>query len=69
MTLADIEMALVADMQDVEHTVRQHHLTALGARRSGDLAQFAERLDLVEHRYAVPCQLSYRKRTRYWRPR
>ena len=65
-TLADIEMALVPDMEDVEHAVRQHHLAALGALRSGDLAQFAERLDLVQHRYAVPCQLSYRKRTPYW---
>ena len=58
MPLADVQMPLVPDMQDVEHAVCQHHLLALRTRCGGDFAQFAERLDFLEHRSAVLCSLA-----------
>ena len=50
MLLAGIEMTLVADMQDVEHAMRQHDLLAARARRGGDRAQLVESPDLARHR-------------------
>ena len=53
MAFADIEVALVSDMQDVEHAMRQHDLPPFGPGFRRNLLQLPECLDFFEHQFTV----------------
>jgi len=59
MLFADIEMALVPDMQDVEHAMRQHDLPPGGPGFRRNLSQLPDCLDFFEHRFTVPRSLLF----------